>query len=56
MPSLKSSKKINKFALFGDEEEQNADTGALTHKGKSIKEIKHFNDMDFAEDDFSELF
>ena len=28
----------------------------LTHRGKSFKDIKHFNDMDFEEDNLSELY
>ena len=44
-----NSKKVKKFALL--DEEDNAGPQGLTHKGKDVKNMKHFNDMYFGSDD-----
>ena len=51
--SLKDSKKLNRFALLDEEQQE----GGLTHKGQLLKDVKHFNDMDFHdEDEMSDLY
>ena len=46
---IKVSKKAKKFALLDDDEE--GDMLGLTHRGKGIKDLKQFDDMNFHESD-----
>lgn len=50
-----SLKKIKKFALLDEENGENRPSSErLTHKGVGFGEMRHFNDMNFAEDEWDD--
>lgn len=47
---LAKSNKVNKFALIEDNDQGYEPSHTLTHKGTNLSDIKHFNDMNFDND------